>query len=272
MPLNVYWWRPEANEPLSADPYPTLARRFPEGRTNFGDELAPLILDQLGYSWTRARWAQEADLVCVGSLLSLLRTAVTPEGPRITAWGCGFLADGLPRSFPERVSISATRGYLSAKQAMIENPVVGDGALVLQHPRVERRFVGVIPHYLDQDKRLVTPIVSELAEGYPVKVIDVWDPPAKVLEEIASCFAVVSSSLHGLVVSDALGVPNVWVKLSDHLAGENYKFKDYYSAFGLYVTPIEGYRFTMQAFNEALEDYDRSELDQIQERLVAAFP
>jgi pyruvyltransferase len=35
--------------------------------------------------------------------------------------------------------------------------------------------------------------------------------------------------LHGLILADAYGVPNVWAKFSDRLVGGDWKFRDYYS-------------------------------------------
>ena len=35
--------------------------------------------------------------------------------------------------------------------------------------------------------------------------------------------------MHGIVAADSLNIPNQWIKLSDLLYGNNYKFEDYYS-------------------------------------------
>ena len=55
----------------------------------------------------------------------------------------------------------------------------------------------------------------------------------QILEEIASCEYVLSSSLHGLIVSDSFGIPNQRLVVSEKLVGDGYKFNDYYSAFGV---------------------------------------
>ena len=49
----------------------------------------------------------------------------------------------------------------------------------------------------------------------------------KVVDQICSCKAVVSSSLHGLVVADTYDKPNVMLKEFELDEGD-LKFKDYY--------------------------------------------
>ena len=39
--------------------------------------------------------------------------------------------------------------------------------------------------------------------------------------------------MHGLIVADALGIPNIRMILSDKITGGDYKYDDYYSAFGI---------------------------------------
>jgi pyruvyltransferase len=49
------------------------------------------------------------------------------------------------------------------------------------------------------------------------------------INELASCDYILSSSLHGLILSDAYGIPNKWISISNNLSGREFKFKDYYS-------------------------------------------
>jgi pyruvyltransferase len=82
-------------------------------------------------------------------------------------------------------------------------------------------------HYIDID---LAPCVQA---AYPdVHMIDVTAEPAQVMCEIARCSTVISSSLHGLVAAEALGIPAAWVVLSDRVAGGTFKFHDYYLGSG----------------------------------------
>jgi pyruvyltransferase len=49
------------------------------------------------------------------------------------------------------------------------------------------------------------------------------------IDQILSCEAILSSSLHGLIVSDAYHVPNLWVSFKEATAPyANFKYEDYY--------------------------------------------
>src|SRR5699024_3940838 len=99
------------------------------------------------------------------------------------------------------------------------------------------------------------------ALGRQVRVINVGWTPEEVAKEISSCDAVISSSLHGLIFSDALGVPNAHIRLGDKLKGGLYKFHDYYSAYPgedryrEYVDPEAGARSVRTVVDAVTEGY-----------------
>ncbi len=95
---------------------------------------------------------------------------------------------------------------------------------------------GVIPHYVDRNNPLLRKFIE--ANRDSVKVIDVENDLHHVINEIHCCEHVVSSSLHGIIVSDALGIPNAWIKLSSAVIGDGFKFRDYGSAIGYDLSPI----------------------------------
>ena len=39
--------------------------------------------------------------------------------------------------------------------------------------------------------------------------------------------------MHGLIAADALGIPNARIRVADRITGGDYKFRDYYSVFGV---------------------------------------
>ncbi|NEN94442.1 MAG: polysaccharide pyruvyl transferase family protein [Moorea sp. SIO3I7] len=70
------------------------------------------------------------------------------------------------------------------------------------------------------------------AESKNVLLIDVTRNPKEVIADITRCEAIASSSLHGLIIADAFGIPSIWMQLSNKVSGKGFKFKDYYSVFG----------------------------------------
>lgn len=51
-----------------------------------------------------------------------------------------------------------------------------------------------------------------------------------VIDSIVSSDFVISESLHGLIVAETYGIPNVWVELKNHPDYWNFKFYDYYES------------------------------------------
>lgn len=197
----AYWWR---------------------AKPNFGDELTHWLLDGLGVSH---RWAAaaESDLVVTGSVLEHL-----PANWTGTVVGAGQLR---PESAIDlsAANVLALRGKLTAGRVngVADDVVLGDPGLLVSHlvPRAEPRYdLGIVPHWSDKD----------LARrfGRYGRVIDPAGPPEQVIAEIASCRSIISSSLHGLIVADAYGIPRR-AELFEQAAreGGDWKFRDYASVF-----------------------------------------
>ena len=155
-------------------------------------------------------------------------------------WGGGTIdGDHLPLCCkPKRVC--AVRGKRTMDYLMshgVDSPqVYGDPALLMPrvyNPDVEKKYrLGVIPHVADMD----TPFMQSLCRSLPddVTVIRFRDYGDwhDVIRQVKSCEFIASSSLHGIILSDAYGVANVWVRMSSNIIGGDYKFQDYFSAVG----------------------------------------
>lgn len=123
------------------------------------------------------------------------------------------------------------------KNRGIECPsVFGDPALLLPRfytpQRMEKRYkLGIIPHVIDWDYDVMQKIRKERND---ILVIDLahYDKWTDVIDQICSCEAIASSSLHGLIVSDAYHVPNCWITLSGKISGGLFKYFDYFSSVG----------------------------------------
>lgn len=245
-PISTFWWR----------------WKFPH-RLNFGDELTPPLVERL--TGRRVVWGapDRCDLVGAGSVIQMILRRQGSNQPRV--WGSGFIRAAGPDEGPARLDVLAVRGKstlarvdnLSSRSIALGDP--GILAPVLLDGPVKKRYsLGLIPHYHDVN----SPVVRRMGElGADVRVINVTWTPEEVAREIASCDAVLSSSLHGLIVSDALGIPNAHIRLSDKLKGGLYKFHDYYSAYPgesryrEYVEPKGGAESIASVVDTVAENY-----------------
>jgi hypothetical protein len=83
----------------------------------------------------------------------------------------------------------------------------------------------LVAHYVDRDH----PVVQRLLQNPDVLDLNVHQDADAFLRAMAQCKTVVSSSLHGLVFAEALGIPNLWVTATGKVAGSGFKFNDWFS-------------------------------------------
>lgn len=243
------------------------------GRKNFGDWLSPVLCEALsGMRIVHAR-PNKCDLMALGSILSKAKNHFWNR--RIHIWGSGLIQSVKPFDSPHH--IHAVRGWRTAACLRNQRPaVVGDPGLlcgILLPPGSvghKKWRVGLIPHYVDQ----ANPLIRHFADKPGVKIIDVFAETLNFIRDVAACEVILSSSLHGLITADALSVPNAWMRLSDQVWGEDFKYHDYYSIYG-----IEDVRpFPFNAGTEVADvlkvadDYRRPGLEDRQQALEQAFP
>ena len=162
----------------------------------------------------------------------------------IYIWGSGFWHDrNTHKLYRNNLKICALRGALSQKKLydltghFYDVPLADAGLLIeeLLPRNIKKEYLlGVIPHLSQQNESEIVKLKT--AKG--VHIIDIKKRPSEVGVEIAKCETVLSSSLHGLIFSDALGIPNMHVTFKKELPEGNFKFEDYNSSYGLNDTGI----------------------------------
>lgn len=195
---------------------------------NWGDWANPELMQWLtGRGVCRAERADLDKLTAMGSVMESAN-----EGTVI--WGTGVIRPGDVGSSPPR-RICSVRGPLTRSELLLAGiacpEIYGDPGLLW--PRIQpfdgrvAHDVTIIPHYVEMDM----PVVESMRkEG-----LNVLDPRAGTFEfpaQITRSRYVASSSLHGIVLADAYGVPNARIRLSDKLVGRHFKFVDYNLAVG----------------------------------------
>lgn len=148
-------------------------------------------------------------------------------------WGSGFIKRDSVCPRLSEGSVKAVRGRLTLDRLrkrfdwITELPLGDPGSLLpREYPRDKdaRYRFGVLAHYVDRNHPFLT-----YSRERGALIIDVQQDVTDVLDEMFLCENILSSSLHGLILSDAYGIRNRWIKLGNNLIGNDYKFHDYYS-------------------------------------------
>ena len=240
------------------------------GHGNFGDKITPMLLKHFGVP---VEWSppEHAELIGVGSILEKV-----PDNFKGTIWTGGLMHESTHREFP-KARVLGVRGRLTLERltcSNIGNVVLGDGGLLCDEfspsIRKKKHALGIVPHFVD----IHDPLVKALAESSSdIRVIDVCAETSEVMRTVAECEHIISSSLHGLVLADSLGIPNRWLELNrgaEVVTGAGFKYRDYYSVFGLELEPLhlDG-STTLDKVINSIGDSARPRLQQIQNSLRA---
>lgn len=263
---------------------------------NIGDILNEMLIEKLYGIQVKEDLHIKAEMISIGSILDRLlsngkvgqllklQKYADTDNP-IHVWGTGFMhlyED--EQEFVRPMKIHALRGELTRQQvSQIAKKechcVLGDPGLLaslLLKKRPEKKFdVGIIPHYVDEKN----PVFEQMKkcykkQGMTALIIDVKEEPMKVLRQIAKCKVILSTSLHGLIIADSFGIPNKWCEASDKILGDGYKYRDYYSAFGVEEKPFNLTDGQMPILSEVKEKYQISpeKVKQKKRELLRSFP
>lgn len=205
---------------------------FWKQKKNFGDLLTALLLER--FANLKSEWSnpEDADLVMVGSILEKI-----PSSFCGVIAGPGKLHEKTKLHFPY-AKILAVRGYLTAR-GLKGNFAIGDPGLLadeLVHVKEKEFDLGLIPHWTDNDLEK-----HHIYKRMNPKIIRVSDDPLKVIEDIGKCRRIVSSSLHGIIIADAFGIPRkieIAPRMVTHPDQEGglFKWQDYSSSLSMPLT------------------------------------
>lgn len=188
---------------------------------NFGDILTPFLLSNLGIPYATGT-RSNCNALFIGSIARLAKSGTH-------VFGSGFMRHS--DEVAKDAKWHMVRGELSQQKINKAGghceAIYGDPALILPDmvfSQPKKFPIAFVPHYIEQDG--VWPpvrgenIVISLDSG---KI----EETAKL---ISASRRVITSSLHGLIVAHAYGVPAALVRMSDRLHGDGFKFQDYASS------------------------------------------
>lgn len=214
------------------------------GKVNFGDDLNVPLVEHLSGKKVRLfntllRKRGKENLLAIGSIVE---NFCNDES---VIWGSGAMYGDRPLQHKPK-KVCAVRGKLTRDYFLSQGvdcpEVYGDPALLFPTfytPTAKKKYkLGIIPHYRDfnlphiktfRDAHLDVLFIQ--LQGYTC-----WQD---IINQICSCERIVSSSLHGIILSDAYGIPNARMICSDAIEGGDFKYKDYMSGVGReYRQPI----------------------------------
>lgn len=198
---------------------------LPGGNKNFGDLLSKPIIEGVLKRKVIQVTDGSANILGIGSVLDPINTEFNNVK---YIWGSGFIREGnkLER---QDVQVLAARGELTRARLGKDVPLGDPGLLASKYFKRSDEMldkIGIVSHFLDTDN----PKFKKWKMDDRFEFIDVCRDPQEVILDITKYKAIISTSLHGLIISDSFNIPNFWGTLSPEVG--TYKFYDYYSGVG----------------------------------------
>lgn len=253
---HMFWWSPPG-------------RRFPlrRRRENVGDYLSPILVKRLlqrrGLRLGDMRATDGRRLFAIGSILHFAR-----DGDVVWGSGVNGKIDAAEHRFRD-LDVRAVRGP-QTRAFLLERGVscpdcYGDPALLTprffpdfgRHKRFRRGIV-LVPHMHD------LPRVSRLLGVAHCQVVSPHEHWQRFIASVVSAELVLSSSLHGLILAEAFGVPARLLRITDR--EPLFKYRDYYQGTGRQdFYPVDSIEGGLALGGEPPPEFDADALE-------AAFP
>lgn len=203
---------------------------------NWGDKVNPYIFEKL----------TGKQVISANSIFNFLnKTEILGVGSQIIGdlsntviWGSGVISEQIfLHTKPKEVL--AIRGFNTLKKIREVGgncDVFGDPVLLFPEiysveNSVKKYKYGIIPHFKDKSSIGIQKIQS--LQNPEIKIIDIQSGIEEFVIDVLSCENILSSSLHGLILAEAYGIPTCRLVFSEKLVGGDFKFYDYYSGVGI---------------------------------------
>jgi len=238
-------------------------------KENYGDLLSKYLVEKISereVKWINPRkqpWYKlnKKHYLVIGSILH-------HASNQSIVWGSGIIdrKHKVPKADFRAVRGPQTRKFLNDRGISCPE-IYGDPALLLPgyfKPQIRKKYkIGIIPHYHDYNL-----VYQNFKEEKEILVVDLMTMDVEeVTIQLLECEKTISSSLHGLIVSHAYGIPSIWVEFSDKIFGDGIKYQDYFESVDIpfYKVPFLQGKISIfeieKLFNKypALPEYGRVE-------------
>lgn len=202
--------------------------------SNFGDTIGPFLISEItGKPVLNIFNNDFSGLMTVGSIIQAINRN------DMTIWGSGLiekptkeLLKNIKEYNPRVLSVRGKKTAEFLLEAGLDVPdqsVYGDPGLILPlfyKPKIHKsNLIGLCPHFMHKPYFLES---LDITKG--LKIIDVQLNMKSVVDDIISSSVCISTSLHGLIIAQAYGIPWVWLEVVDkNVIGNDFKFRDFFS-------------------------------------------
>lgn len=210
--------------------------------SNWGDSVNPYLIEKLTglpvVSSNRVfNFKHKIELLGVGSI-------VIGNIANYVIWGSGIFSENT-KLYNKPKAVLALRGHYTLKRIRetgADCNLFGDPALlfpqIFPDNKVKKYKYGIIPHYKDKQSKAILQL--EAAKRDDALIIDIQSGIEEFPSQLLQCENIISSSLHGIILADAYGIPTCKALFSDKVFGGDFKFLDYYSGVGIHsLTTID---------------------------------
>lgn len=202
---------------------------------NFGDELSKYLVEKI--TGKKVKWINpksqnflqkkfSTHVLGIGSILHF-------GADNSLIWGSGLIEK---KSFVPSAKFFAVRGKFTRNELLNRGfkvpDVFGDPGLLTplffpSHKNPTKK-IGIIPHYIEFDEVKNWFKYNNISDEF--FLIDLRKNVNDVIKYINDCSMILSSSLHGIIVPQAYGIPTLRVSFTNKIYGDDIKYKDYFSS------------------------------------------
>jgi len=219
--IRLFWW----NEKIIQG----------KSKENYGDVLGKYLVEKISGKKVVFAWPKKKSIISFYKPIYVtIGSIIHNANHKCIVWGSGIINQEIN---VKKATFLAVRGPQTRKYLLNFGysvpEIYGDPALLLPlffNPKVEKKFkIGIVPHY--NDYALVKDWYTNHKD---IVVIDMMtnNVEAKTIEFL-ECEKIISSSLHGVIIAHAYGIPAVWQKFSNKVFGDDIKYQDYFESVGL---------------------------------------
>ena len=213
-----------------------------KAQENYGDLLGKYLVEKI--SGKEVIFAFPKKFSLLDFFMPIFVTAgsiLTHVNHKCIVWGSGIIAKEYKI---KNAKFLAVRGPQSREHLLdqgFEVPeVYGDPGLLLPkfyNPSIKKKYrFGIVPHYNDYKK-----VEEWFSDRADVLLIDLMtNDIEETTNKFLRCERIISSSLHGVIISHAYGIPAIWQQFTDKVFGDAIKYRDYFESVEIppYVFPI----------------------------------